>query len=454
MPPTKSPPSIGNVPVPHPPSRQSSPTVTAVAPLNPRRIPPRPIPPSFGKPRAPLTRDEEDDLFIIKHGKSRSATKINHPDNSHIQKATKVTQITKQGFRFRRASIHSGIEGYDDNDTKATWPSPKSPRAQPIYHDSPAPDAARNRCTQREPTPMPDAEFEDFAKDPQETEVTEPRNEYEQTPIVDDEDQEMNEEDFALGMGEDNIEKDIESLETNEEDKQAEEEDGNLGMDVDGETMMRPTTPHESDPSGSDYSETEKDAQRRRIGHARYRRNLTPTIEDQDQEDEQEFNEVPRTPRSPPRFTRRQKGKGKEPDGPAMEEFDSFNNARDTLRVHATKKKSKSIHQSQPRLESPDPHHALDESTGPYSSGPIPSDAKQAAFAAHEEFLQKLDDIAKQCGKPIKHFLSLVGQEVPSTRRLSAWDAYQRWYPTNVEKKPDNSKSLILIHSYQKTRNN
>ncbi|KAF8969031.1 hypothetical protein BDZ97DRAFT_1754959 [Flammula alnicola] len=79
-----------------------------------------------------------------------------------------------------------------------------------------------------------------------------------------------------------------------------------------------------------------------------------------------------------------------------------------------------------------------DKPTGPgYSPGPIPSAAKDAAYAAHVEFMEKLENLAKEYNKPVKHFLSLVGSDVPSTRRLSTWDAYQRWYPAHVKEKPD-----------------
>jgi hypothetical protein len=99
-----------------------------------------------------------------------------------------------------------------------------------------------------------------------------------------------------------------------------------------------------------------------------------------------------------------------------------------------------------------DCHHPLDtvddeELTDSYSLCPVPSTAKDAVYAAHGEFMEKLKKLAKEYNKPVKHFILLVGSDVPSTRRLSAWDAYQRWYPVHVKQKPADSKLVLLLET-------
>ncbi|KAF8957684.1 hypothetical protein BDZ97DRAFT_1924303 [Flammula alnicola] len=213
-----------------------------------------------------------------------------------------------------------------------------------------------------------------------------------------------------------------------------------LEDETDGD-FQHPKMPHESDGSGSDYEETEKEAQRRRIGRSKCRvASASPTIEEQDAEDDQDFDQLAlRTPPSPPRIKSHQKGKWKA----APTEIHDHNGDHDSdtpQRERQTKKKAgpsrKADHQSTVRrMNHLSDVEDDDEPMGrEYSSGPIPSAAKEAAYSAHNEFIQKLEDLATEYNKPVKHFLSLVGREVPLIRKTSAWDAFQRWYPAHVKK--------------------
>ena len=389
------------------PASSAAPAPASPSNAIPPNFRPRPIP--HGKHSAvPLTRDEEDDFFIIRRGESRPLV------TSLVQKPTEATKIAGNGFRFRRTAVNPVAErevSHDDNN-EAAFPSHCSDR------DSPPPEAARKRFMRGIQTPIPDPDDEELGEDPQ------PKASWrEQTPFADDDE-------FQQGPGFRNGDMEQDA----DEEDAAPEENGENEMGVDAE-LMRPTMLIESDPSGSDYSDTEKDTQRRRTNQAKFRRNQTPTIEDQDQEDEEEFERVSRTPPSPPRFTRRQKGKGKEAN---LETHDT-----DTIDLPSG---TGTIHKSKPCQNR---HHRSvsvndEESTDPYSSGPIPSTAKDAAYAAHGKFMEKLEKLAKEYNKPVKHFLSLVGSDVPSTRRLSAWDAYQRWYPVHVKEKPADGKLVLL----------
>ena len=63
-----------------------------------------------------------------------------------------------------------------------------------------------------------------------------------------------------------------------------------------------------------------------------------------------------------------------------------------------------------------------------HKSGPLPKAAKEAAFAAHQEYRDKLEALASEYDKPLKLFLRLVAQEVKSSHRLNPWSAFQHWY--------------------------
>ncbi|KAF8969032.1 hypothetical protein BDZ97DRAFT_1754960 [Flammula alnicola] len=104
------------------------------------------------------------------------------------------------------------------------------------------------------------------------------------------------------------IEQDVgDGLDDFEKDSDVEEDQENAD-----EQSTRCKTPIESDPSGSDFSEAEKEAELHHLGRAKYCHASSPTIEEQDLKDDQEFDQVPPLPPSPLRFTHHQKGKGKE----------------------------------------------------------------------------------------------------------------------------------------------
>jgi hypothetical protein len=80
-------------------------------------------------------------------------------------------------------------------------------------------------------------------------------------------------------------------------------------------------------------------------------------------------------------------------------------------------------------LELVDEDEADDEPEATHhKSGPLSKAAKEAAFAAHREYLDKLEALASEYDKPLKLFLRLVAQDVKSSHRLNPWSAFQHWY--------------------------
>jgi hypothetical protein len=166
---------------------------------------------------------------------------------------------------------------HDDN-IEGALPSQCSDR------NSPPREAARKRFMRGNQTPIPTArpvsDDDELGEDPQ---LKAPWQE--QTPFADDNE-------FQQGFCDGDMKQDAEV----DGEEPAPEENGKNNMDVE----ERPTVLTESNPSGSDYSDTEKDTQRRYTNRAKIGRNQTPTIEAQDQEDEEEFEQISRTPTSPP----------------------------------------------------------------------------------------------------------------------------------------------------------
>ncbi|KAF8955600.1 hypothetical protein BDZ97DRAFT_1926530 [Flammula alnicola] len=177
--------------------------------------------------------------------------------------------------------------------------------------------------------------------------------------------------------------------------------------------------PHESDESGSDYEETEKEAQCRCIGWSKCRvASATPTIEEQDAEDDQDFDQIAlRMPPSPPRIKFHQKGKWKAMPT-EIHDRNGDHNSDSPQHERQMKKKAGPSCKADHQLTVQRMNHLFDVEDDDklmgreYSSGPIPSAVKEAAYSAHNKFIQKLEDLA------------------------NAWDAFQRWYPAQVKKKP------------------
>ncbi|EDR11188.1 uncharacterized protein LACBIDRAFT_324774 [Laccaria bicolor S238N-H82] len=92
-------------------------------------------------------------------------------------------------------------------------------------------------------------------------------------------------------------------------------------------------------------------------------------------------------------------------------------------------------------LEKPDDEVEADDEleTHRHKSGPLPKAAKEAAFAAHQEYLNKLEALASEYDKPLKLLLQLVAQEVKTSHHLNPWSAFQHWYTHfgNVKKTKD-----------------
>lgn len=179
-------------------------------------------------------------------------------------------------------------------------------------------------------------------------------------------------------------------------------------------------------PSGSDFEEAEAERMRRHRYKTGLCRPTTPTMEEQDEEDDDEFERVPRTPPStPPRIPASKKGKGRAPNPNRLSpEARRQEEPDENTRLG-----------SDDELANSDCNEEEDTSVQ-YSSGPIPEFSKKKAYAAHKHFMKELQEIARECNKPVKHFRAMVGMDAKSTRRISAWDAYQKWYPVAVEAKP------------------
>ncbi|KAG6826083.1 hypothetical protein H0H92_001180, partial [Tricholoma furcatifolium] len=61
-----------------------------------------------------------------------------------------------------------------------------------------------------------------------------------------------------------------------------------------------------------------------------------------------------------------------------------------------------------------------DEKEATHKAGPIPLEAKGHAFESYKKFMEEMEALAKETGKPIQSLLKLVG--------TTKWGAYQAWY--------------------------
>ena len=80
-----------------------------------------------------------------------------------------------------------------------------------------------------------------------------------------------------------------------------------------------------------------------------------------------------------------------------------------------------------------------------HKSGPLLKAAKEATFAAHQEYLDKLEALASEYNKPLKLFLQLVAQDVKSNHHLNPWSAFQHWYSRHGDVKKTKD-SVYLQH--------
>ncbi|KAG6849073.1 hypothetical protein H0H93_011489 [Arthromyces matolae] len=84
----------------------------------------------------------------------------------------------------------------------------------------------------------------------------------------------------------------------------------------------------------------------------------------------------------------------------------------------------------------------VDDVKGAYKSGPIRKEAKDKAFAYQNEFMTKMEALAREEGKPLRDFLILVGTiQPPARRQTSPWGIYQAWYSVEgkTKKRPEQS---------------
>ncbi|KAG6804746.1 hypothetical protein H0H92_002753, partial [Tricholoma furcatifolium] len=78
-----------------------------------------------------------------------------------------------------------------------------------------------------------------------------------------------------------------------------------------------------------------------------------------------------------------------------------------------------------------------DEAT--HKAGPIPLEAKERAFESYKKFMEEMEALAKETGKPVQSMLKLVGLGgIKLPRGTTKWSSYQAWYGVyGDEKKPE-----------------
>lgn len=220
---------------------------------------------------------------------------------------------------------------------------------------------------------------------------------------------------------------------------------GTAGLDVQTTPTSGPraATPAVSEGIESDWEET---AQREAIQRKRKERqaldlgrHLTPTLEEQDEEDEQEFIKQA--------FT----SSKKRPAGESHDEEESGEDEEDTIGTRSNPPNSKgkqrhrtaSLHSDG---DKDDDHYGnRPETVYEYKAGPLPEAAKEAAFALHQTYQQQMQDLANEYEKPVKHFFQLVGQAPIKTRRLNTWNAFQAWYGVHGDQRPKDSKIFLWL---------
>ena len=180
-----------------------------------------------------------------------------------------------------------------------------------------------------------------------------------------------------------------------------------------------PQAPFISSPSGSDYSEKARKHEQMRQQRVRLRGRhaVTPTQEEQDDEDDHILQE--QSPISS-RFTAKQKGKGRVRHQPP----DHHSNNHDEDEEGSASEKNPS-------------------ETRAFKSGPVRATAKAELLEARRIYHETVTRIAREEGKPVELLFQIVGETVGKPRRINIWNAFQSWYPEHGEiRREDNSTQL------------
>ncbi|KAG6805525.1 hypothetical protein H0H92_015068, partial [Tricholoma furcatifolium] len=92
-----------------------------------------------------------------------------------------------------------------------------------------------------------------------------------------------------------------------------------------------------------------------------------------------------------------------------------------------------------------------------HRSGPIPVEVQERAFALYRRFLRDMEDLAQGAEKPVKALMRLVGaSRVKIPRATNKWSAFQSWIATyGDEKKPDDMSfadwTKVVAKKYKET---
>lgn len=201
---------------------------------------------------------------------------------------------------------------------------------------------------------------------------------------------------------------------------------------VPGRLDSRAPSPADSD-GHSDWATTAKTEARQRKRREeltkKHGRQLSPTMEEQDEEDEQDFIDeallaskqcVRNRPQTPG-----EDGDEDEPSGRHQDDEDDE-----------------------------DGPETADKQPEPiYKAGPIPEEAKEAAFALHQTYQQQMQELTNQYEKPVKHFYQLVGQDSVKSRRLNPWNAFQAWYGVHGEPHPEGGEYTVVLSAIRVVNN-
>lgn len=80
-----------------------------------------------------------------------------------------------------------------------------------------------------------------------------------------------------------------------------------------------------------------------------------------------------------------------------------------------------------------------------YKAGPVPEEAKEAAFVLHQNYQQQMQELANQYKKPVKHFYQLVGQDSIKSRCLNPWNVFQAWYGVHGEPRSESGEYIVVL---------
>ncbi|GLB34372.1 hypothetical protein LshimejAT787_0112560 [Lyophyllum shimeji] len=206
----------------------------------------------------------------------------------------------------------------------------------------------------------------------------------------------------------------------------------------------RHPTPIDSEPSGSDFEETELEKERQLARVPEHRRAMNQ--EEQDAEDEEAMEQELQLMRE------RRRSSGGRADGD-----DSSGGLSSGLENTRRKKKRRSKPKGKGKGRAvEEDHEGHDEDGHSFKPGPIPDVAKDAAFTAHAEYQRRMAEIAGQYQKPVLSLYQLVGQSVPTPRHeVNRWNAFQAWYGVHGSKKKEkgtkaSERARVLADEYEK----